>query len=860
MQNEIMYFERLNDREIIRLVQNKDESAFSELISRYKPQIWRIVLSNSRQNRDAEEIITDIWVAVWENIGGLQNEDSFGPWLQKIAYNACRRYYSSAKRNLNEVPYEDSVLVEMIDVDASPRFRENELLMQAREAVYHLPQRVRSIAIYFYLESWSMKEIANELDISLGTVKTKLREIRSLLQMEFDVQPERGDIMKSEFPQSQIQKEKFYTDKDPIMPARIQSEGEHNPSSWGLPDDALHRFGRGYIKCMAVAPDGKQLVLGTPIGLWWYDVHTLTPITLWNIDCQQITALDFSATGEWIATGHENGNVKIWDIQHGKCIMQMQRKSHFLQQRIERLIFSPDCQYLAANGVNDYVVDVWNPKTGKQLARFGCPEMRFHVCMKRHPLAFSPDNRLLACVSPPDDVKTITGGFANIDPERDHVSIFDVQTRKLVTVLYDCSDFLYGLAFSPCGEKFVAAVEDEENWTLNVWDTENWQLQSTDNSFGSNQLIPAYSRNAELKVLTFTETEAAVCDATSHEQLMTYKISHGNEIRHCYFNGSILTLATTHEISMWTLEKQIQHKVCANEHQDNAVSLVFKPDNNTLVTEYQSPEGTFLCWDYNTNTHKPNVINVAGERHCIYVSTSGKLHTTSIDGNSIVVREFGVEKPIALCPIKERPRYRAVAYAQDAHLLAYGDSNDNIFLWDIEQEKMQHTFTLHGNYATFMDFCPNGNYLACDPYSDYYRLWEVKSGREIQEFHDLNIEHVAFSPCGNFIAGEVEKEFVIWDLNAEKTKRNIPKPVEYQYWWQGGMAFSPNCLYLATGSYIRDEMECSPIFLWNTKTGENITTFTGHPAHIISLDFSPDGTTLASSSSDGTIMLWDQIL
>ena len=857
MHYEIDYIEKLKDNELIKLVQNKDETAFSELISRYKPQIWRIVLSNSRQYRDAEEIITDIWVAVWENIDGLQNVDSFGPWLRKIAYNACSRYYSSPKRTFSEIPFDDVVLIERIDLDATPRYRKNELLMQAREAVYHLPQRVRSIAVYFYLESWSMKEIAKELNISIGTVKTKLREIRSLLQMEFDVQPNRGDIMKSELTQSQNQTKMNYSDREPIIPARFQSETENTSTSWAIPDDALHRFSRGYIKCMAVSPDGNQLVIGTPIGLWWYDVNTLNPITLWNTDCQQITALDFSSTGEWIATGHENGNVKIWDIQQGKCIKQMQRKSHFLQQRVERLIFSPDCQYLAANGINDYVVDIWNPETGKQIARFGDPEIRFHVCMKRQPLAFSPDSQFLVSVSPPDDVKTITGGYAKIAPERDNVSVFDVHTRKLVTVLQDCTDFLYGLTFSPCGKKLVATVENEEEWTLNVWDTETLQLQSTDNSYGSNQLIPAYSQEAELRVVSFSEKEATVWDVTSHEQLMTYDISHGNEIRHCFFDGSILTLTTTNEVNIWTLEKQIQHKVFANEHQDNAISLVFKPDNKTLVTEYQSPEGTFLCWDYITYTQNPNVINIPGERHCIYVSTSGKLYTTSVEGHSIVVREFGIEKPIARCPIKERPRYRAVAYAHDAQLLAYGDSKENIFLWDIEQQKMQHTFTLHGNYATFMDFCPNGKYLACDPYADYYRLWEIKTGEEILEFYSLKIEHVTFSPCGNFIAGEVENEFIIWDLYGKRTKLTIPKPEEYQYWWQGGIAFSPNSLYLATGLYKRDGMECLPIIVWNIETGEHIATLSGHPSSIISLAFSPDGTTLASISGDGTIMLWD---
>ncbi len=205
MYNDLEFIESLKDEELIRLVQNLNEAAFSELMSRYTPRIWHVIIANSRQIQDAEEILTDIWVAIWDNIGRLKKVDSFGPWLQKIAYTACNRYYASANRSRDEIPHTDAELVEQIDREAAPRFRENELRTEVREAVRHLPQRVRSVAVLYYLESWRMKEIAEELDLLIGTVKTKLREIRSLLRKEFDVEPNKGEIMSSEFVQTQNQ-------------------------------------------------------------------------------------------------------------------------------------------------------------------------------------------------------------------------------------------------------------------------------------------------------------------------------------------------------------------------------------------------------------------------------------------------------------------------------------------------------------------------------------------------------------------------------------------------------------------------------------------------------------------------------
>lgn len=202
------FIRSLKDEELIRLVENRNESAFSELMSRYTPRIWRVIITNSRQRLDAEEILTDTWVAVWDNISTLKKLKSFGPWLQKIAYNACNRYYTSAKSLRSEIPHTDAELTEQIDQEAAPRFREYELRADAREAVQQLPQRIRSVAVLYYLESWSMKEIAEELDLPIGTVKTKLRETRLLLRKEFGVESKRGGIMSSEFVQTQNQNDK----------------------------------------------------------------------------------------------------------------------------------------------------------------------------------------------------------------------------------------------------------------------------------------------------------------------------------------------------------------------------------------------------------------------------------------------------------------------------------------------------------------------------------------------------------------------------------------------------------------------------------------------------------------------------
>ena len=189
----------LTDEELIQLVQNTDEAAFAQLAARHSSRIWQLVVLNSRQIRDAEEIFQDIWVAVWENIRGLREISSFGAWLRKIAYTTCRRYYTARSHTRGEILQSAEELAETIDRDVLARFRETELRAAITEAVHHLPERVRAVAVLYYLEMWTIKEIAAELNLAAGTVKTRLSQIRALLREEFGVEKvERGRTMAHE--------------------------------------------------------------------------------------------------------------------------------------------------------------------------------------------------------------------------------------------------------------------------------------------------------------------------------------------------------------------------------------------------------------------------------------------------------------------------------------------------------------------------------------------------------------------------------------------------------------------------------------------------------------------------------------
>jgi len=188
MDNDIATIENL-----VRRLQAGDDKSLNALMTHCKSHIWSLILAESRNFRDAEEILQDTWLAVWVNIDGLRDVSNFGGWLRKIAYNQCRRYYNNAYHSQGERPYEDETLAWHINRSAEILLREEELKANAVETVYHLPsnlEHTRAVAVLFYLQDMTLKEIAEELELPLGTVKRKLHEARGLLRKEFGVEAE----------------------------------------------------------------------------------------------------------------------------------------------------------------------------------------------------------------------------------------------------------------------------------------------------------------------------------------------------------------------------------------------------------------------------------------------------------------------------------------------------------------------------------------------------------------------------------------------------------------------------------------------------------------------------------------------
>ena len=101
-----------------------------------------------------------------------------------------------------------------------------------------------------------------------------------------------------------------------LVPA-LRSVEDTDVTTWELPEGAIGRLGQGFPLDIEFSRDGSYLTVATKIGFWIYDTATLAPRALWGTERGMFNVATCSHDMRWIATGDQDGIVKVWDTKNG---------------------------------------------------------------------------------------------------------------------------------------------------------------------------------------------------------------------------------------------------------------------------------------------------------------------------------------------------------------------------------------------------------------------------------------------------------------------------------------------------------------------------------------------------------------
>ncbi|MEH2113141.1 NB-ARC domain-containing protein [Nostoc sp.] len=193
--------------------------------------------------------------------------------------------------------------------------------------------------------------------------------------------------------------------------------------------------------------------------------------------------------------------------------------------------------------------------------------------------------------------------------------------------------------------------------------------------------------------------------------------------------------------------------------------------------------------------------------------------------------------------------FAGIAFSPDGRLLATGDAEGGLRLWQVATGQLIINFAGHLGWVWSVAFSPDGQLLASCSSDKTIRLWDVNTGKCLKTLsgHTSSIWSVAFSADGQILAsGGDEPTIRLWNVNTGDCYKILSGHTDRIL----SVSWSPDGQTLASGS------ADFTIRLWKIN-GECDRILEGHSDRIWSLSFSPDGQTLASGSADFTIRLWE---
>ena len=159
------------DADLLVRVADRDREAFDLLYSRYVRSIFGLAMRRLRDRHRAEDAVQETFAAVWRSAASYRPERGpAAPWLYAVARNAIVDRLRARIEPASEVP-------EMVSSEAGPADRAEASFVSWRvhRALEELPEKEREVIELAYWSEMSQSEVADYLNIPLGTVKTRTR-------------------------------------------------------------------------------------------------------------------------------------------------------------------------------------------------------------------------------------------------------------------------------------------------------------------------------------------------------------------------------------------------------------------------------------------------------------------------------------------------------------------------------------------------------------------------------------------------------------------------------------------------------------------------------------------------------------
>lgn len=182
-----------SDWTIVQQVQSGDVAAFDRLMVKYRERVYGVVYNMTSNREDASDLTQDAFIKAFQSINRFQGQSSFFTWLYRIAINSTLTHLRKNRLrtffSFEKIDEEDRISADVIEALTDKNGADrgtyvHELQEKLNEAMQKLSIKHRTVVTLFEIDGLSHQEIANVMDCSVGTVRSRLHYAKTLLQSE----------------------------------------------------------------------------------------------------------------------------------------------------------------------------------------------------------------------------------------------------------------------------------------------------------------------------------------------------------------------------------------------------------------------------------------------------------------------------------------------------------------------------------------------------------------------------------------------------------------------------------------------------------------------------------------------------
>ena len=626
----------------------------------------------------------------------------------------------------------------------------------------------------------------------------------------------------------------------------------------GLPEGAIARLGKGGINIMRFSPDGVHLVVGTDVGLWIYNISDETERAFFTEYPSQVNVLAISDDGELLATGgSKNPVIQLFELKTGKrtsnldlpqLIDQMNNLRgisffsddkklaildrlgmivhwdidtntvEFVERKLETneaAIFHKERKVIATVN-SDSIIRFWDLITGKTwISSQGYDGSLENKAQNIHTMAFSPNGNILAG-------KEMLGT----------IYLWDTETRTKIVTLKGHTSNITAFAFSP-DSKILAS--GDSRYSIKLWDLE--AQREIVELRGHTSGICSLAISPDGKILASGSSDGTIrfWNPVTGNEISTFASGHSELIKTVAFSGNETTLTSVDfngKLQNWSIENR--QLVSTSDFVPNGIMDAVALSKDAKLFATQENRWNFALDPLSTK----------------YSANRNQIDLTPND-NLIEIWDLSDNRRIDTISKDKMRDVDSLLFSPNGNILVAGFEQQGIFSWDLNTGEKLFQVDIMEPTTRKLAFDPEGTLLATSGRSFKTQIWNFETGEELL-FPELPRAHsIGFSNDGTIVAIGHFMDISLWyvmDDGVEEGETLEDVSVGED------LAFSHDNKTLVFSTPVHEQNQ---IKLFDIIANTEIKVLKGHTEAITSLVFSHDGKTLASSSDDGTVLLWD---